>query len=534
MKNSLFITAAVMALGFATPVWSQAEGPAAFTSENAILDTGIPFAIGAREAQQNLRGSFGWSTFQEGLVEGVYFRFDPDGYARFSPSPRLDTDVFEVICRPRTYSCMARKDNLSVIPLNNGKIQLKLEDVRPGDSLFLADASSELQLPERILQPLEFQFETLLSAGGNLIVRRGDKEIVKTSLSGFGAVVPYLRWITARQDYTVLPRNWPVPNAQGSADGAITNATGWASPMPQPQAIQQVGPGAQYAAATPNNGLDQVKDDLQELKSLLAERSNNNDTAVAAVAAAPSPQDRTAQLETAISQLMAEVKMLRQGSVTPENAPTTAAAAPATRLWSDPVQIVPAVNKPADQAQAAAAAPPDLTLSEPMAAQALPSEVDHLNYLINEMGLAPKTAMILMQIVGNDASDTAKIDPIERSYHDSLAMTILNELERDLAASPAAEVSVDNQPLMHEKKMAASSDGQASSAEQGQLVQQLSSENIMIDAPPNMDAPIQDTTMVNVKPESTGPAVSDAKVDLSRDEYQPLTAYFKSVIEGDN
>ena len=71
-----------------------------FASENAVLDTSILFAIGAREARQELRGAFGWPTFQEGLVEGVYFRFDPDGYARFAPTPRLDTDVFEVICRP--------------------------------------------------------------------------------------------------------------------------------------------------------------------------------------------------------------------------------------------------------------------------------------------------------------------------------------------------------------------------------------------------------------------------------------------------
>ena len=96
------------------------EGPTPFASENAILDTSIPFAIGAQEAQQSLRGSFGWPTFQEGLVEGVYFRFDPDGYARFAPTPRLDTDVFEVICRPRTYSCMGRKGSLSVLLNSRG------------------------------------------------------------------------------------------------------------------------------------------------------------------------------------------------------------------------------------------------------------------------------------------------------------------------------------------------------------------------------------------------------------------------------
>ena len=87
---------------------TRPSGAEAFTPDNAILNTAVPFAVGAREAQQSLRTAFGWPTFQEGLVKGVYFRFDPDGYARFSPSPRLDTDVFEVICRPRTYTCMAR------------------------------------------------------------------------------------------------------------------------------------------------------------------------------------------------------------------------------------------------------------------------------------------------------------------------------------------------------------------------------------------------------------------------------------------
>ena len=73
---------------------AQQEG---ISSTTQILDTSVLFAIGAREAEQALRGAFGWPTFQEGFVDQVYFRFDPDGYARFSPSPRLDEDVFEVI-----------------------------------------------------------------------------------------------------------------------------------------------------------------------------------------------------------------------------------------------------------------------------------------------------------------------------------------------------------------------------------------------------------------------------------------------------
>ena len=109
----------------------------AFASENAIVNTALPFAIGAREARQELRGAFGWDTFQEGLVEGVYFRFDPDGYARFSPSPRLDTDVFEVICRPGTLNCIGRKGTMSVFLNGQGALQLGLDDVAEGDVMSL-------------------------------------------------------------------------------------------------------------------------------------------------------------------------------------------------------------------------------------------------------------------------------------------------------------------------------------------------------------------------------------------------------------
>ena len=81
--KSLLIGSVCLSLGLSFPVSAQkvtADDSDSFTPENAILDTSILFAIGAREARQELRGSFGWPTFQEGLVEGVYFRFDPDGY----------------------------------------------------------------------------------------------------------------------------------------------------------------------------------------------------------------------------------------------------------------------------------------------------------------------------------------------------------------------------------------------------------------------------------------------------------------------
>ena len=74
---ALFLALGVAAPGFGQDIANRGEDD--FAPENAIIDVSIPFAIGAREARQELRGAFGWPTFQEGLVEGVYFRFDPDG-----------------------------------------------------------------------------------------------------------------------------------------------------------------------------------------------------------------------------------------------------------------------------------------------------------------------------------------------------------------------------------------------------------------------------------------------------------------------
>ena len=229
MKQILITTAiaTLPLLGLAPFTATAQSTTTVFSPENAILDTSILFAVGAREARQALRSAFGWEMFQEGLVEGVYFRFDPDGYARFAPTPRLDSDVFEVICRPRTRVCEARKEGLGVFLDSRGRVQLRLEQYIPGDRIFISEGVSELELPERVLQPLDARFEALLSTGGELAVRRENAPVTSASLVGFAAVVAYLRWINAGQDYTVLPRDWPVPN--GIAGETITRAPEWTS-----------------------------------------------------------------------------------------------------------------------------------------------------------------------------------------------------------------------------------------------------------------------------------------------------------------
>ena len=110
---------------------------------------------------------------------------------------------------------------------------MKIDDIIEGDRFFASEGVTEIELPERVLQPLDTQLEILLATGGDLIVRRGDNEKDRISLTGFYPISAYLRWVAARQDYTILPRGWPIPNSSGET-GGVTQANNWQSPMPQP------------------------------------------------------------------------------------------------------------------------------------------------------------------------------------------------------------------------------------------------------------------------------------------------------------
>lgn len=182
-----------------------------FDPANAILDTKIPFAIGAHEGQQSLRASFGWPTFQEGLVMGVYYRFDPDGYARFATSPRLDTDVFEVMCRARTHVCAARKGPLTFRLTDNGQVHMLVDGLVAGTQISASDGTNVFPLPDSILQPMSPALENALSAARELIISQDQQASQNIRLDGLAAVLAYLRWVVAGQDYSVLPSNWPIP-----------------------------------------------------------------------------------------------------------------------------------------------------------------------------------------------------------------------------------------------------------------------------------------------------------------------------------
>ncbi|MBO9475413.1 hypothetical protein J7413_17830 [Shimia sp. R10_1] len=478
-----------------------ADGSTAFASENAILDTSIPFAIGAREARQALRGAFGWPSFQEGLVEGVYFRFDPDGYARFAPTPRLDVDVFEVICRPRTYACAARKEGLEAFLTERGQLQIKLEEALAGDLFFVSEGVSEIQVPERILQPLDVQLELLLGTGGELLIRRGGTEVSRISLKGFSAVVAYLRWIAARQDYAVLPRGWPIPNAQGQQDGSgMTAGATWNSPMPQPQVLapgyaasvaagiapatsaapvtlavpQSVPVVPQMAESAPQDTLSsqELRTELETLKQIILQAQVGQAVGATAPIGSTSLRDTTASFGLDVAQMTN-----RDMSEQPAFGELLSALERLERHVVDlqmggsamPKQVAEA---PIPSGDAVAAPMPVPTVVPDRSG--LHSEAQKLDFLVTQLGLDTQTALSVLQLsaqprnappvtatrVGQADSaglagvsderaqvpqDAASSKPV--LYQNQLVDQILAELEAEIALidaeSPASVRAVD-------------------------------------------------------------------------------------------
>lgn len=405
---------ALMACLTAPAVMAQQTAEESFTSENAILDTSILFAIGAREARQELRGSFGWPTFQEGLVEGVYFRFDPDGYARFSPSPRLDADVFEVICRPRTYTCMGRKDGLAVTLTSRGAVQIRLENVVESDRFYVADGITELQLPPNVLQPLDTRLELLLSSGGEFVVKRGDAETDRISLVGLSAVTAYLRWLAAKQDYIVLPRGWPVPNSNATEAGVgLTQAASWQSPMPQPLIPQAIE--AQVPTATQAQ-VDQIAETTQDafelLQGLAAPSVQSAMPQVSQPALAPMPQQENMSLFMAIQALSAELAAFQNCYQPP--------------AYDVAAQIAPPSDEPIPEGMEKAPDAVEGTLAE------------RLHYLIEEIGLPAELALAVAR------QGDASVEPDANDNSDVVG-DILSELRMQLEAENA-DASQLNEP----------------------------------------------------------------------------------------
>ncbi|KAJ56437.1 hypothetical protein ACMU_05705 [Actibacterium mucosum KCTC 23349] len=414
--SKIFLLATVSLMGLPGQVPAQATNETSeFTPENAILDTSIPLAIGAREARQELRTSFGWPTFQEGLVEGVYFRFDPDGYARFAPTPRLDTDVFEVLCRPRTYSCLGRKDDLSVFLDPSKLLKLEHANVLPGDTFFLVDGISEIQVPERIMQPLDLAMENILSAGNELVIRRGGTEVDRVSLTGFHAVTSYLRWVDARQDYSALPRGWPVPNSAGAEAAILTQTEAWRGPQQQP--ITGFSPAGTPQTAPVETEVAEVRGELNVLRQLLLEREQP------ATLQQPSTNPQLTQTEPSLLELEAAAEQLRKQimQIRGEDAHSVAPIQSASVQSTVPVAPISPPSQAKQMAQ-------------------------RLEYLMTEIGLDARTALMLLD--GQGVTPTPVAGAIAAPQEPDVVSQILQELEAEVAiptidpASPTPTVPI--------------------------------------------------------------------------------------------
>ncbi len=438
------ICVASAASGQVNPAASRNEEP--FSPENAILDTSVAFAIGAREGQQSLRGSFGWPSFQEGLVDGVYFRFDPDGYARFSPTPRLDLDVFEVICRPRTYSCLGRKDGLEIHLTEAGTLHLKIAEVGAGDMFFLSDGVSEIQVPERILQPLDIQLELLLASAVDLSVRRGGDDIVKTSLKGFHAVGSYLRWVAARQDYSVLPRGWPVPNSSRNEDTVgLAQPPRWEAPTLYDQTFEsEIATQPQIGTLFDQPDLEdtavsELRSEINDLKKILQENLVDTTTRVDATGRNVNSQSASAleltNLLTVVEALKDQVDDLSK--------------------TENPVGVL--LQEPLVEPELSSSGARENTGAPTRAAQ-------NLQYLMEELGLDINTAVTVMQMsegrqarqsgmgLGLDTSINGSTRPTgvaNELFEGDIIDQILQELEAEITVDSLEVPMVD----MHEYQL---------------------------------------------------------------------------------
>lgn len=467
------------------PVIAQdAEAPE-FEIENAVLDTSILFVVGAQEAVQELRGAFGWPTFQEGLAEGIYYRFDPDGYARFAPTARLDTDVFEVTCRSRTVTCQANKGILDIIPTKTGQFQLNIADYVEGEQFYLIEGTTEIQLPAQIMKPLDARLETLLSSNGELVVRRGADERARVSLAGFGQTVAYLRWVSARQDYTVLPQGWPIPNGAVAASPRLTAPEAWNNPMAQGQIESAAQPSAAVDLAA-DTDVDALRREVEMLRSLISQSAaapalpqSAPAEAVAASTATIEPlvdadAARLAALEEMVAQLSEGLVIAPicgsdasppclpndLAALAPSVAASLTNSSPEETMPSRPaVPVLPTFGAPAPESTFDVSPPTDNAVSVPLQPNAAPKtqtaqrdKAAQVEYLMNEIGLDAETALMVLQLgplgLGSSARTAAGCSDTTLSvaFSDEMTRQALADLTEVM---PGSRPSITTQPELN-------------------------------------------------------------------------------------
>ncbi|RMH46922.1 MAG: hypothetical protein D6688_04130, partial [Alphaproteobacteria bacterium] len=340
-------------------------------------------------------------------------------------------------------------------------------------------------------------------------------------------VAAYLRWVAARQDYTVLPRGWPVPNSKG-ADGndSITKPAVWSSPMPQPQLLPTTAAPAATSQQSPSAELEALRAEINALKSQLTAQAMTPPPAATSptpgyvtsgqawpqgpAPAAPAPMAGASvnAAQAPIAHPPATNATLQQPmaggpSVQPLQ-PAATALAPAQAVSATPfVQQVPAPASPATPvatvpggAQASTASPGQAspsadaapaTTTDPRldrfekaievlvsrleapaasatrddgaepAAEAPAAETEkagnsaaeQLDYLVSKLGLDTETALLLLQLSGEDPASTPDT-PAKAVIKEKIVDNVLSDIQTEVA--PPLSVDAADMPLESQNK----------------------------------------------------------------------------------
>lgn len=227
---------------------------------------------------------------------------------------------------------------------------------------------------------------------------------------------------------------------------------------------------------------------------------------------------RIKELEDLTNNLLAELQRLQGANAQPQpTVPTAPIVTPQTvensQLFSELLAALETQQRSAPHTKLMQAPPSPEIHKATMAPEQMPQEISHLSYLINEMGLDAKTAIMLLQIstptMKGHGQPSGKI--AQRSYHDSLAESILQDLENELASTYEGTQLSETILLPSENVKKIMSDAGISIEEQQPAEQILTPQLAPNTATPNPQMPI--STLVENK------------------EFQPLTDYFQSVLK---
>ncbi len=197
---------------FGAPTASLAVESPNLVETITTIDTSIPFAPGAEEHLINVRGPFGQPSFQQGFIEGMHFRIDPDGGALFSRDPRLRNNVFEVECENGITSCIAKRGAVRLSIDTDGLLIFGLDADAAFDAIYLGYGPFDIDQLEDSWKKLNTSLNTVsvdvLAGYDQMVAVKDGKLAQKIPLEGILVVGTYLKWVVDGQPVKVLPASW--------------------------------------------------------------------------------------------------------------------------------------------------------------------------------------------------------------------------------------------------------------------------------------------------------------------------------------